>query len=260
MMPKAGPGFFAGTFRPVPATRHMAGMVSNSRLDRLGSALRDGTMESGDWELLAEMRFAWRAENARILRDIEDELSGGYVELSGRVKNLGTLREKLNRLSGGLSTIRDVVGARVVVSGTRQDQVRVVQQLIKRFEDMHPRVISRVADPRAGYRVVHIEIRSGAIRAEIQVRTLAQHEWAEAMERFGDDVGRGVRYDDDSFAHLPDTRAGIARECLVALNEWSEALDLWERNGSPPAGAWSDRLRRAEATSKSLKGDFDASL
>ena len=210
--------------------------------------------------MLRDLRVQWDRGLTELVGILEREFLAEGVRVSSRVKNLGTLREKLQRLSGGLSSVRDIIGCRLVIDGSREVQAEVVQRLMEICEDNRPRVISRVTDPRAGYRAVHVEIRLDECRAEIQVRTRAQHEWANSMERFGDRVGRGVRYDDDSFAHLPSEIGGRARECLVALNEWSEAIDLWERSGSPPDGERLESMRAAEMRCKSLLEEFNESL
>lgn len=210
--------------------------------------------------MLRDLRVQWDRGLTELVDILEREFLAEGVLVSSRVKNLGTLREKLQRLSGGLSSVRDIIGCRLVVEGSRDAQAEVVQRLLEIYADNHPRVISRVADPRAGYRAVHVEIRLAEARAEIQVRTRVQHEWANSMERFGDRVGRGVRYDDDSFAHLPAEIGGRARECLVALTVWSEAIDLWERNGSPPEGERLESMRGAEMRCTSLLEEFDESL
>ena len=235
-------------------------MVSNSQVDRLGRALRDGSMTQDDVALLAEMRQGWERGLTSLVAALELEFVGDPIQVSSRQKNLGTLREKLFRLSGGLSSIRDIMGCRLVVEGTRSDQSQVVQRLLVLFQSNQPRIISRLTDPRAGYRAVHVEIRLEYGRAEIQVRTRAQHEWADAMERFGDRVGRGIRYEDDSFAHLPSIVGARARECLVALKQWSEDLDLWERSGSPPGGDVLEKMNKSRQRAKLLLEKFDESL
>jgi len=238
----------------------MRSMVSNSQLDRLGRALRDGTMTQADIDLLAELRVGWERGLVALVSVLEQEFLNDPILISSREKNLGTLREKLLRLSGGLSSIRDIMGCRLVVEGTRRNQSQVILRLLELFQMNQPRVISRLTDPRAGYRAVHVEIRLPEGRAEIQVRTRTQHEWADAMERFGDRVGRGIRYDDDSFGHLPLPTGALARECLVALMAWSEEIDVWERSGSPPEGNVAEKMTAARERVKSTMEDLDESL
>ena len=235
-------------------------MHPNSRIHRLGRSIRDGAMTAEDLVLLSELRRTWASAMDIVFSGLIEEFEGSPVEITARVKNLQTLGEKLRRLSGGLSTVRDVVGCRVVLDGTRSEQVAAVGRVIARFSEPQPRVISRIADPRAGYRAVHVEIRVANVRVEVQVRTRGQHEWAEAMEEFGDIVGRGVRYDEVQFAHLDPVVASRAHACLVALRTWSDALDLWERNGSPPLGRSRDALTEAIVDWKSHKEALDASL
>ena len=118
--------------------------------------------------------------------------------MAPRVKTLKTTMEKLHRQPDlrSLAQIRDLVGLRVVVHGTRADQDDVVARIAARLSagDRPPRVIDRRMDPRAGYRAVHLEIRREGILIEVQVRTTLQHQWAELYERTADRLGRGLRY------------------------------------------------------------------
>ena len=237
----------------------MTVMVSNAQLDRLGRAIRDDTMTGADRALLVEMRTVWRDERQWLEHLVRGACTNPTVKVSGRVKNIGTLREKLRRMNGGLSTIRDVVGVRAVVDGTREDHIFTLYEVTMAVAEFSPKLIDRMSDPRSGYRALHLEIRHAGVRSEIQVRSKLQHEWAETMERFADKAGRDVRYVENyDFPHLTGPTRELAVSCLAALKEWSTVIDAYEyrRNLGFP------RLihEEAEARCKSLLEEFNASL
>lgn len=119
------------------------------------------------------------------------------VSPTSRVKNTGTILEKLHRHGGSwLKSIQDIAGMRIVGSFDRAGQDELVDQLVATFADeaRAPKVIDRRAGPSHGYRAVHIIVFPDSVPVEIQVRTRLQHEWADMFEKLADRVGRGIRY------------------------------------------------------------------
>ena len=234
-------------------------MYPNSQIDRLGRAVRDGTMTPEDLALLAELRGVWQRERSWLEEQVAQHSTVAPVTVSGRVKNLGTLREKLHRMNGGMSTVRDIVGVRVVVQGGREEHIFTAGYVAIGLADFTPKFIDRMNNPRCGYRAVHFEIRRDGIRSEIQVRSRRQHEWAEAMEAFADIAGRNARYVDNyDFPDLKGPTRELARECMKALLRWADEIHRHEGRG------WGDNrslvLDDAESRCRSLLGDFHASL
>lgn len=132
---------------------------------------------------------------------------------TGRLKNTGTLLDKLRRQGGSwLKSVYDLAGMRIVGDFDRPQQDTVVADLVEVFAQgaRPPRVIDRRADPVQGYRAVHVIVFPEGLPVEIQVRTRWQHEWAELFEKLADRVGRGIRYGDalDHWATAGD-RAGF---------------------------------------------------
>ena len=109
-----------------------------------------------------------------------------------RLKTAGTLQDKLRRDKSNLFTMDDVGGVRLQPVEDRMHQDEVVALISDRFPDC--RIKDRRVQPNAGYRAVHVIVRIGIYRVEVQVRTQAQHNWAEANEKLADLVGRGIRY------------------------------------------------------------------
>ena len=237
----------------------MRGMVSNSQLDRLGRVLRDGSMTQDDVALLAEMRSLWRDERSWWEDALRTACTRVEVTVTGRVKNLGTLREKLHRMDGGLSTIRDVVGLRVVVYGDRYAHLWTFVDVGEVARDHSMKFIDRMTDPRAGYRALHLEVKRNGVRAEIQIRSQMQHEWADAMERFADKAGRDVRYVGNyDFQLLSGDARLLAVKCWNYLSMWSLEINSFERNGSPDS--WRSYVDYLATESKSLLEEFDGQI
>lgn len=82
----------------------------------------------------------------------------------------------------------------------RRAQDSLVARLSNLFEDSARPVkqVDRRADPRSGYRAVHLIVHVDDVPVEIQVRTELQHEWAEFFEKLADHLGRGIRYGEQS--------------------------------------------------------------
>jgi len=118
---------------------------------------------------------------------------------SGRVKTTTTMTDKLRRTRGmQLSRMQDLAGARFVVHDlAAQDEARDKISEFYAEQDCSCRVIDRRADPRFGYRAVHVVTRIDELPVEIQIRTELQDTWAQIVERLADRWGRGIRYGQD---------------------------------------------------------------
>lgn len=234
-------------------------MVSSAEIDRLGRAIKTGILDSSHREVLEGLQERWFV----LQQDIEKELvqctATHDVTVSTRVKNLATLQEKLRRLDGGLSTIRDIVGGRVVLSGDRFAQVNLLIAIFEHFKNDAPRLIDRFSEPRCGYRALHVQIKRDGVRAEIQIRTHWQHLWAIAMEEFSGRAGRQARYVEDyDFPELSGQIRAMAIGCLGALMKWSDEIDRFERSSYPEGNRRFVEIAQQEFYSR--LGEFDAEL
>lgn len=155
---------------------------------------------------------------------------------SSRVKNTGTITEKLRRNGGHtLGSIHDLGGMRLVVSGGRVEQDRVGEQIRQLFasEARSPRVIDRRLEPIQGYRALHVIIYPDGYPIEVQVRTEWQHLWAEWFERLADQYGRGIRYGEP-----PVGGGGAAQEMVDSLITLADQIaEAEETGGKPPLNA-----------------------
>jgi ppGpp synthetase/RelA/SpoT-type nucleotidyltranferase len=210
----------------------MPAPISGNQLKKLTQRLRDGTESPEDLRTLADVRIYYR----QVLERAYDEVARLCAEIhhaepmAPRVKTLKTTMEKLHRQPElrSLAQIRDLAGLRVVVHGTRADQDEIAARIgIALCDDGRPpKRIDRRADPRSGYRAVHMEIRREGVLIEVQVRTDLQHRWAELFERTADRLGRGLRYG-EQVPLSPQSEA-----LLTALAEMSEGIDLVERSST----------------------------
>ena len=155
---------------------------------------------------------------------------------SSRVKNTGTITEKLRRNGGHtLGSIHDLGGMRLVVTGGRAEQDRVGERIRQLFVDeaRAPRVIDRRVEPMQGYRALHLIVYPDGYPIEVQVRTEWQHLWADWFERLADQYGRGIRYGEP-----PVGGGDAAQEMVDSLITLADQIaEAEESGGTPPLNA-----------------------
>lgn len=169
--------------------------LSRKKIDQLGDRLRRPDSPSvDDVRLLAEYRDEHLPVLAKVLHRV-CELGLRSTVYSARQKNAQTIIEKLRRAPKmEFSNMQDIAGARIVLlEGGRLAQDEAVQAISGAFAD-HKKVLDRRAEPRCGYRAVHIPVKQDGYVVEIQVRTHMQDRWAQLFERLGDHLGRQIRY------------------------------------------------------------------
>lgn len=108
--------------------------------------------------------------------------SGCKIEVSQRLKRVPTILEKLQREPTlQLANMQDIGGCRAVLQTVAE--VRRVQRL---FDKRRPpvRVSDYIDNPRSsGYRGAHVIVAYDDKMIEIQLRTVAMHEWAITVEK-----------------------------------------------------------------------------
>jgi ppGpp synthetase/RelA/SpoT-type nucleotidyltranferase len=120
-----------------------------------------------------------------------------HVQLTSRLKNTGTILEKLRRSGGGsLPNVQDLAGIRIVLDCDLREQLRFAKRVASLFADeaRPPKVVDRRFEALRGYRAVHVVASVDGRLVEIQIRTRLQHQWANLFEKLADIVGRGIRY------------------------------------------------------------------
>jgi ppGpp synthetase/RelA/SpoT-type nucleotidyltranferase len=88
--------------------------------------------------------------------------------------------------------MQGIAGLRVVRDLRLGEQTELAASVASIFAGA--KVIDRRERPTYGYRAVHVVAPVEGLPVEIQVRTVLQDAWAQAMERLADSVGREVRY------------------------------------------------------------------
>lgn len=219
-----------GRDRPERYNRCVTRPLSKSALERLGRRLVAGDQpQHGDVQQLHMLLAAYRPVLASSVGRVAATV--GFLP-SSRVKTTATILEKLRRNGGHtLSSIHDLAGMRLVVSGGRSEQDRVAAQIHQAFVDegRRPRMIDRRARPIQGYRAVHVIIYPDGYPIEVQVRTEWQHLWAEWFERLADQYGRGIRYGDP-----PSAGGENAQEIVDQMIRVANQIAETEETGTEP--------------------------
>lgn len=119
------------------------------------------------------------------------------LQVTSRLKNTGTILEKLRRSGGAtLKSMQDLAGMRTVGGPDRREQDVTVARVAELFGDEKrpPKIVDRRLAPTHGYSAVHVIVFPHGVPVELQARTAWQHEWAEVFEKLADAVGRDIRY------------------------------------------------------------------
>ena len=179
--------------------------------------MRDAEVASeSDLELLEELLL----ESNGALEEVAAALRGIGLEPTTRLKTSGTIIDKLRRPPHlTLASIRDLAGARIVRPMTLDEQDAFASQIQGLWPDAM--VIDRRREPSHGYRAVHVVPRINRCSVEIQLRTLYQDLWAQAMELYGDVWGRAIRYGGEPL----DPDAPVAGEDSLSRRQ---IVDFWK--------------------------------
>ena len=181
------------------------------------------------------------ADLAKALISYQEALERAKSELrelgfapSGRVKTTKTMTDKLRRTTGmELGRVQDLAGARIVVHDLAAQDA--AEEKIRDFyvaQGTSCRVVDRRADPRFGYKAVHLVVRIDDLFVEVQVRTELQDTWAQIVERLADRWGRGIRYGEEPEDPEATVRSGAfvatRREAIQLLMVLSDAISAVE--------------------------------
>lgn len=207
----------------------------------LGDALRDGTPIPNGCPTYDEV-VLWYVDLTVMIQDRISRIDWSPLlgpetpEITSRVKTIGTLQDKLRRTpEAPLQTIRDIAGVRFEAMMSTSVQDAVVQAICGLFEDDATAVVKDMRrDDHFGYRAVHIELRFHTIawRAEIQVRTALQGQWANMYEITADILGREIRYaspEEGTVAYgVVTAMRGISTETIALAEERFDAVIMQE--------------------------------
>lgn len=178
--------------------------VSKTRVNRAGANVRD-TVYGEDAVSIAEFERAlkdiveFRSLHAGPLQRIAVNLryyvdkhsDSRPITVGQRLKRLPTIVDKLRREPGmNLARMHDIGGCRAVVA-TEAEVRAIAIHLTRRWSPSSPGTRARVVreydyitDPKAdsGYRAIHLVVEKEGRLIEVQLRTAAQHAWAELIE------------------------------------------------------------------------------
>lgn len=141
-----------------------------------------------------------------------------YLEITGRVKRLYSLWNKLKKYNGDISKIYDIIALRVLTKSTA-DCYAVLGAVHKHFQPVPGRIKDFIATPKPnGYQSIHTTVFDNGRALEIQIRTDLMHEEAE----------RGIA------AHWFYTEAGKADNSNPTQPSWIQELQAWQEETTNP--------------------------
>ncbi len=187
---------FGGEEPSAPPTEEFD--ISKSMVNRAGRALADkwaGVLDltdprSGD---LAGIVDLWRQAHAEPMAWVAAEVTKRAAAeapshaVADRLKRMPQIVKKLARLEKmKLARMQDIGGCRLVVPSL-EDVDRVEQRIVKpakrgwplRYRHDH----REEGKPQTRYRALHLIVERDGCLIEIQLRTLREHRWSEAVER-----------------------------------------------------------------------------
>lgn len=204
--------------------------VSKNQVNKLGKRLAASAEISPEDSAMLEELIACHQEaleQARPRLDgLEDAVGTRQLYISARPKTTATIVEKLRRSPNGpLAGIQDLAGFRIVGDITFDQQDELCAEVMRRFpaDPREPVPRNRRLEPSYGYRAVHVVVCVSDVNIEIQIRTVAQHVWANLMERLADRFGRQIRY-----GAAPVAPSGVSQENAQALvNAMMDVSESW---------------------------------
>lgn len=192
-------------------------MYSSNQLKKLGKRLRDGSRSTEDLAMLTDYKATFDEPLFDLNADLFKLFSQNNIPviLSGRSKRIKSLIRKLcrpNNRGMDLSRIDDIVGLRLIVRDYETQQIAL--RLIEDFS-----CATKINDYRSGekpYRAIHVVLKKDSKLVELQIRTCAQHLWAEESESFGEKTKEG-----GGPAHIALYLKELSMHCKV-IDEKSE--------------------------------------
>jgi len=142
-----------------------------------------------------------------------------YVEITGRIKRLYSLYQKLQKYEGDIDNIYDIIALRVVTK-TTADCYSALGIIHKHFQPVPNRLKDFIANPKPnGYQSIHTTVFDKNKESfEIQIRTDLMHEEAE----------RGIA------AHWFYAEEGKPEKGVQAQTTWIKELRSWQEETMSP--------------------------
>ena len=153
---------------------------SRSAVDQLGRRLRKDPLDPDDITLFSELG----KELEREAMATTALLRNSYLpEFTPRpTKTLYSTRAKMARGSTALSQMQDIVGCRIVVDTSKEQE-----DALDEIERIFPKAdIKDLTNREMGYRAFHVLLNRPPFNYEIQLRTELQNAWAQLSEKLAD--------------------------------------------------------------------------
>lgn len=178
---------------------------SRTEVDNAGVRLRDYWLGSGglspDVEKALQIAWMYRAEFqsplTKVVMGLRSFLKTEHapVVVGQRLKRTPTILDKLQRLPNmKLTRMQDIGGCRAILPAGNHHLIDQLRARIEKRDWDVQQVYDYIATPKAsGYRGVHIVVLRDHRLIEIQLRTEAQHSWAETVERLGSISGHNLK-------------------------------------------------------------------
>ena len=179
-------------------------MVSREEINRCGDRLRQywssGSLEDEEevlraWTVVEEFRGGFQYPLQKVTVGVRQFVAGVSqpVLVAQRLKRMPQIVNKLMRLpKSKLARMEDIGGCRAVLQGGGPMVAKVLGRIKANWNVV--RVRDYTQDPKpTGYRSVHVVVERDERRIEVQLRTLGQQEWAEAVERAAGRLGCALK-------------------------------------------------------------------
>jgi ppGpp synthetase/RelA/SpoT-type nucleotidyltranferase len=204
-----------------------AGVLLLELRERVGAEGAERALRATDEAAIESAREAlewWRSLHARPLSTVAANLRyhvlkaeaqvDGRIEVAQRLKRQDTLIGKLDRERGNVTQMQDIGGVRAVVPSVPH-VYRVRRRLLKSWTIVRER--DYIASPKDdGYRALHLVVRRAGFPVEVQLRTLGQDLWANAIEEAGRQTGIQFKFGEGS---KMEHAAFVSTAALIAAVE-----------------------------------------
>lgn len=180
----------------------------------LGKAPRTPVAEITGWYNELARQVAITSKNLA-LQTLGPQFQDDDLHVAFRVKSASTIADKVLNRNMQLSYIDDFAGARLNINCLHSSLFHAANSIVNAVKKSGNRaeIKNHIDSPQQGYRAIHVCLSAPAGKAELQLRTTLQSEWANAFERLADLTGRKVRYEKDYVPQDPSL-ATIHNELL----------------------------------------------
>lgn len=178
---------------------------SRKQVDNAGERLRewfgqpweDGPEVDAAFDVAWRYRAEFQVPLTKVVMGLRSFIAteGAPVVVAQRLKRLPTILDKLSRHPNmKLSRMQDIGGCRAVIpSGAHSLIPRLRTRILRRSWDVKEEY-DYIASPKpTGYRGLHLVVMRDDRLIEIQLRTEAQHRWAETVEQLGSVSGHNLK-------------------------------------------------------------------